>query len=143
MEINADELFKLVGITPTKEAVNLINDRFYIRNKTVQLHSVESIITIITEVAKVNGLSYTEVKNNCRKRIVVDTRAESTYVLNLLGFRDCEIRRVFGKDHSTINYYRDRIKDQMSIDSRYKVSFYNRYCHILERFQIANNSELN
>ena len=35
MEINADELFKLVGIIPTKEAVNLINGRFYIRNKTV------------------------------------------------------------------------------------------------------------
>lgn len=143
MEINADELFKLVGITPTKEAVNLINDRFYIRNKQVQDYSIESIINIITEVARINGLSYTEVRNNCRKRIVVDTRAESTYVLNLLGFRDCEIKRVFGKDHSTINYYRDRIKDSMSIDSRYKVQFYNKYCHILERFQIANNSALN
>jgi|688.fasta_scaffold419019_3 chromosomal replication initiation ATPase DnaA len=143
MYINADELFKLVGITPTKEAVNLINDRFYIRNKNVQDYSVETIINIITEVAQINGLSFTEVKNNCRKRIVVDTRAESTYVLNLLGFRDCEIRRVFGKDHSTINYYRDRIKDTMSIDSRYKVQFYNKYCHILERFQIANNLNMN
>jgi chromosomal replication initiation ATPase DnaA len=143
MYINADELFKLVGITPTKEAVNLINDRFYIRNKNVQDYSVETIINIITEVAQINGLSFTEVKNNCRKRIVVDTRAESTYVLNLLGFRDCEIRRVFGKDHSTINYYRDRIKDMMSIDSRYKVQFYNKYCHILERFQIANNLNMN
>jgi chromosomal replication initiation ATPase DnaA len=143
MYINADELFKLVGITPTKEAVNLINDRFYIRNKNVQDYSVETIINIITEVAQINGLSFTEVKNNCRKRIVVDTRAESTYVLNLLGFRDCEIRRVFGKDHSTINYYRDRIKDTMSIDSRYKVQFYNKYCNILERFQIANNLNMN
>ena len=143
MYINADELFKLVGITPTKEAVNLINDRFYIRNKNVQDYSVETIINIITEVAQINGLSFTEVKNNCRKRIVVDTRAESTYVLNLLGYRDCEIRKIFGKDHSTINYYRDRVKDSMSIDTRFKVSFYRKYSHILERFQIVDNFSMN
>jgi chromosomal replication initiation ATPase DnaA len=143
MYINADELFKLVGITPTKEAVNLINDRFYIRDKKTQEFSVETIKKIIQMVGDANGLSYTELINNCRKREIVDARAESTYVLNMLGYRDCEIRKIFGKDHSTINYYRDRVKDSMSIDTRFKVSFYRKYSHILERFQIVDNFELN
>jgi chromosomal replication initiation ATPase DnaA len=143
MYINADELFKLVGITPTKEAVNLINDRFYIRDKKTQEFSVETIKKIIQMVGDANGLSYTELINNCRKREIVDARAESTYVLNMLGYRDCEIRKIFGKDHSTINYYRDRVKDSMSIDTRFKVSFYRKYSHILERFQIVDNLNMN
>jgi chromosomal replication initiation ATPase DnaA len=143
MYTNAEQLFLIANIPVTQEQINLINDRFYIRDKNVQEFSVETIKKIVAMVGEANGLSYTELINNCRKREIVDARAESTYVLNLLGYRDCEIRKIFGKDHSTINYYRDRVKDSMSIDTRFKVTFYRKYSHILERFQIVDNFSMN
>lgn len=143
MYINADELFKLVGITPTKEAVNLINDRFYIRNKFVQHTDIERLKDTIEEIAVINGIAYTEIINNYRHRKFVSVRQEATYLLNLLGYRDCEIKKIFGKNHATISYYRDVIKDNLDVYPKFRADFYRKYSHILERFQIANNLTMN
>ncbi len=87
----------------------------------------------------VNNISYNQILQESRKRELVDARAEATFLLFLLGYRECEIKRVFQKDHSTISYYRDRVKDEMSINAKYKSDFYKKYSHILESFQIVNN----
>lgn len=143
MYINAKELFEVAGIQATDKEIDKINDRFYIRNKIVQLGSFEALERIVMNVATINGLAFTELLNNSRKRKLVDTRSEATYLLALLGYRDCEIKRVFKKDHSTISYYRDRVKDDMSINAKYRSNFYKKYSHILESFQITNNFNMN
>ena len=143
MYINAQELFDIAGIKAEPEMIDKINDRFYIRNKVVQLGSIEALEEIVKKVAQVNEISHSEMVDISRKRHLVDARSEATFLLAILGYRDCEIKKAFNKDHSTINYYRDRIKDQMSINFKYKSDFYKKYAHILESFQIANKTELN
>ncbi len=139
MYINAKELFEVSGIKATPEAIDKINDRFYIRSKIVQLGSIEALENIIRQACMVNNISYNQILQESRKRELVDARAEATFLLFLLGYRECEIKRVFKKDHSTISYYRDRVKDEMSINAKYKSDFYKKYSHILESFQIVNN----
>lgn len=141
MYIDAKEFFEVVGIKATDKEIFNINNLYTLRNRN--LTNVDDVINIVSLVAKENEITFNDITGNSRKWEIVEARAEATYVLNLLGFKDVTINKVFKKDHSTIVYYRQKVKDAMSISNKYKVQFYNKYCHILERFQIANNSSLN
>lgn len=141
MYINAQELYTLSGKQSNDKAISEMNKLIYARNK--KLDNIDDVLKIIDRVALENNLSFKDILSDTRKRNIVDARSEATYVLFLLGYRDCVINKVFKKDHSTIVYYRQRVKDEMSISTKYKLNFYNKYCHILESFQITNNLNMN
>lgn len=141
MYINAQELYTLAGKQSNDKAISEMNKLIYARNK--KLDNIDDVLKIIDRVALENNLSFKDILSDTRKRNIVDARSEATYVLFLLGYRDCVINKVFKKDHSTIVYYRQRVKDEMSISTKYKLNFYNKYCHILESFQITNNFNMN
>ncbi len=141
MYINAKQFFEVVGIQATEKDIFNINNLYTLRNKN--LTNIDDVINIIYLVGKENGFTFEQIISNSRKWEIVEARAEATYVLNLLGFKDVTINKVFKKDHSTIIYYRQKVKDAMSISNKYKVLFYNKYCHILERFQIVDNFSMN
>lgn len=141
MYIDAQELYNVTGKKSSDKAIIEMNKLIYARNK--KLDNIDDVLKIIDRVAFENGLSFKDILSDTRKRNIVDARSEATYVLFLLGYRDYVINKVFKKDHSTIVYYRQRVKDEMSISTKYKMAFYNKYCHILESFQITNNFTMN
>ncbi len=139
MEVTIKDFFEKAKVNVDYRVVSHLSKKYKIVVNQYYVDRNDKLLNIIKKVEDANNMANSSIYNLTNKRDICDPRAEAMYILSLYGFQTKEIGYAFKKDHSTVIYHRDKVKDFISINAKYKSDFYKKYSHILESFQIVNN----
>ena len=86
----------------------------------VPIYRTNSVAKIISEVAKYYGLDVSMLKGKMKKKNIAEARAVAIYLCRLLTQESLERigLEIGGRDHSTVIYNYDKIKDELQTNIR-------------------------
>jgi len=104
----------------------------YIKTEKI-INNFNEIEILILELSKISGYTFDEIKGSCRKRDLTEIKHIGRYIAwnNQLGSLS-GIGKAFGqKDHSTMIYSINLVKDLLSINQKSFLNTFNKYKHLL------------